>query len=355
VQNKIVIIAIITTIINSNALELINANTNSNKFENGTVVSTLSGNVEFLWNETRIFSDKTIWKRGEGHLLMSGNIKVLRNKQELKCDFAEFRSKGKVLQLKGKVFAVDTNYCATMTAGTADYFINNDSVFLTKCPKIYFWDSISTDTFTIAGNIMNYTSKTGIARAADSVKINGADFVSFADSGYYFADDKKGMLTGNPRIEYENSSVKGDTIHILFGETSLNEFFVIGNPVANSSEDENGDSTFMELIGDTLRFLIQDQKISQILSEKNSSFKRFKKDKEDVADKMQGERILTFLNNKDIENYKMLSIVEGNAKAIYFDQKTKNESSGDTLKLFFDDDGVNKIIILGKVKGRVEE
>jgi len=359
-EKKNTLISILSIIlifcVSVSALELINANTNSNRFENGAIVSILSGNVEFLWNDTRIFADRTIWRRGTGHLQMFGNIKVLRNKQELRCDTTEFRSSGKTLQLRGKVFGVDTNYCATMLAGKADYSIRNDSVFLSVKPKIHFWDSTTTDTITIISKTMNYTSKTGIAKADNNVKITGTDFVAFADTGFYFAQTERGLMVGNPRIEYQdNSSVSGDTIHIIFKDNALTEFYVVGNPIGKTKEEENGDSTFMELTGDTIRFLLGDGQIDQIISEKNAQIKRFRQGKEETADKMWGKRIVTTLNCEDCgEGNKVLSVVSGNAKAIYFDGGTRNESAGDSLKLFFDDNGVTKVQILGKVKGRVE-
>lgn len=354
-KKKAITIMIVAVFADLFALELINANANTNRFENGSVVSVLSGNVEFLWNDTKIFSDQTVWRRSNGHLTMTGNIRVLRNRQYLSCDSAEFYSNGKTLRLKGRVFAIDTSYCTTMFSGSADYFVKNDSVFLSKNPKIHFWDSVSTDTITVIGKKMNYASQSGIARAIDSVKIIGTDFVSTADTGFYFSQTEKGMLVGSPRIEYENSSVKGDTVHILFKNSSLDEFFVVGNPVGETKEEENGDSVFTELTGDTLKFFVEDKKISQILSEKNASFKRFRQDKEITSDKMWGDRILTLLDYKECEDCKVLSTVSGNAKAVYFDNKTKNESSGDTLQLFFGGDGVNRVIISGKVKGRIQE
>lgn len=344
------------------SLELINANTNSNRFEKGSIVSVLSGNVEFLWNDTRIFSDRTIWRRGTGHLQMFGNIKVLRNKQELQCDTTEFRSSGKMLQLRGKVWGVDTNYCATMLSGKADYSIRNDSVFLSVKPIIHFWDSTTTDTISIFSKTMNYTSKTGIAKANENVKITGTDFVAFADTGFYFAETERGLMVGNPRIEYQNnSSVSGDTIHVLFKNNALTEFFVVGNPIGKTSEEEKSsdsagiDSTFMELTGDTIRFLLGDRQIEQIISEQNAQIKRFRLGCEETSDKMWGKRIVTTLNSTDCgEGNNVSSVVSGNAKAIYYDNKTRNESAGDSLKLFFDDNGVTKVQILGKVKGRVE-
>ena len=352
---KFILISIFMFFAISCALELINANSNSNRFENGSIVSVLSGDVEFLWNDARIFSDKTVWRRGDGHLLMTGNIKVLNDKQELRCDTAEFRSNEKKLQLRGNVFAVDTNYLATMLSQKADYFIKNDSVFLSENPRIHFWDKSSPDTITVFGKTISYASETGIAVAADSVRVVGTDFVSFADTGYYFAKTQTAMTVGKPRIERENSEVSGDTVHIIFRENVLDEFFVVGNPMGKTKEFEEGDSVFMEMVGDTLRFLIEDGKISQILSEKNASITRFQQDSRERPDKMWGEKIITTIDCKDCGENKVSSIVEGNAKAIYYDAKSRNESSGDTLKLFFDDDGVSRVVISGKVKGRVEE
>lgn len=362
-----IIIILMIFAVQISALELINANTNSNRFENGAIVSTLSGDVEFLWNDTKIFSDKTIWRRSTGHLQMYGNIKVLRNKQELHCDTAEFRSSGKTLQLRGKVFGVDTNYCATMLAGKADYSIRNDSVFLSKNPVIHFWDSTTTDTISIFSKTMNYTSKTGIAQADKDVRIAGTDFTAFSDTGFYFAQTERGLMLRSPRIEYqEESSVKGDTIHIIFQNNALTEFYVVGNPVGKTREGGSfgsidslslieNDSTFMELTGDTLRFLLGNKQIDQIISENNAQIIRFKKDAEETADKMWGKRIVTTLNCEDCnDESKVVSVVSGNAKAIYFDGETKNESAGDTLKLFFDNNGITRVQILGKVKGRVK-
>ena len=409
------------------ALELINANANSNRMEDGAIVSTLSGNVEFLWNDTRIFSDKTIWRRGAGHLQMQGNIKVLRNKQELRCDTGDFRSNGRILHLRGNVFAVDSNHSATMFAGSADYSIDNDSVFLAQNPRIHFWDAASTDTITIFSQTMNYTSRTGIARAEKNVRVVGTDFTAFADRGLYFAETERAMLVGGrPRIEYLNEAVaSGDTIHIIFknntltefyvvggrpqidyldqskvvgdtiramvennaitefyvvggrpqidyldqssvvGDTiramvsnnTITEFYVVGSPIGTTREEEAGDSVFMEMTGDTLRFLIGDGQIDQIISERNAQIKRFRQGGEEQADKMWGSRITTTLNcdNHDCgEGNNIMSVVSGDARAIYYDADMRNESAGDTLKLFFDDNGVSRVRILGRVKGRVE-
>jgi lipopolysaccharide export system protein LptA len=357
-RKKIIINSIILISAAVSALELINANANSNRFEDGSIISVLTGDVEFLWNDTRIFSDKTIWKRGNGHLLMSGNIRVLRDKQELRCDSAEFRSSGKTLQMRGNVFAVDSNHSATMFSGRADYFIRNDSVFLSQNPRIHFWDPSSTDTITVFGRTITYASEAGIARSADSVRIVGRDFVSVADTGYYFAKTETGMTFGEARIDYESSSsVEGDTIHFILKDNILTEFFVVGNPLGKTREkEERGDSVFMELAGDTLRFFIEDQRIKQILSENNAAILRFRQNNEEKADRMWGERILTTLDCSDCgDNNNISSIVQGNARAVYYDGNMRNESAGDTLKLFFDDDGVSSIIILGNVKGRIQE
>lgn len=357
-DRKAPLLLFIIFIFSSNAfsLELINANTNSNRFEDGAIVSTLSGSVEFLWNDTRIFADETIWRRGKGHLQMFGNIKVLRNRQELRCDTVEFRSDGKMLQLRGNVWGVDTNYCATMVAGKADYSIRNDSVFLSVKPQIHFWDSTNTDTITILSRTMNYTSKTGIARADKNVRAIGTDFTAFAAKGLYYAQTQKGLMLGEPRIEYKDeSTVKGDTIHILFNENVLSEFFVVGKPIGDTRNIENGDSVFMELTGDTLRFVLGDGKLDRIVAQENAIVERFTRKTADRRDKMWGQQILTDVNCTDCgDGNTVSSVVSGNSKAIYYDSDVKNESAGDSIKLFFGDDGVSRVQILGKVKGRLE-
>jgi hypothetical protein len=111
----------------------------------------------------------------------------------------------------------------------------------------------------------------------------------------------------------------------------------------------------MELTGDTIRFLIGDGQIDKIISEVNAEIKRFKQSEEERADKMWGKRIVTTLNCTDCgDGNSVLSEVLGEARAIYFDGNTRNESAGDTLKLFFDDNGVSRVRISGGVKGRVE-
>jgi len=342
----------------SYALELINANSNENRFEGGGIVSVLTGDVQFLWNDAQIFSDRTVWRRAEGHLTMTGNIKVLRENQELRCDSLTFRSNTRILQMRGNVFAVDSTHSATMFSGRADYFLNNDSVFLSRSPRVHFWEQNSTDTITIFGRTITYASETGIARARDSVRIVGSDFVSHADTAFFFAETETAIKFGNTRIEHDNSTVTGDTVHIFFEESSVKEFFVVSNPLAKTIEEERGDSIVMEMVGDTLRFLLEDQRISQIISERNASVIRFHQDTPEKINRMWGERIITTIadenDNSLGENVRVLSVVKGNARAIYHDADSRNESSGDTLKLFFNNDGVSRIRISGNVKGRIE-
>jgi lipopolysaccharide export system protein LptA len=289
---------------------------------------------------------------------MTGNIRVLRKNQELRCDAVEFRSNTRILQMRGNVFAVDSTHSATMFAGRADYFLNNDSVYLTINPRVHFWDPNSTDTITIFGRIITYATQSGVARSIDNVRIVGSDFVSYADTVFFFSETETAIKFGNTRIEHENSVITGDTVNILFDGNAMKEFYVVSNPLAKTVEEERGDSVFMEMHGDTLRFLLDDNRISQIISERNASVKRFSQTDPDRINRMWGERIETTIaeegDNSLGKDVRVLSVVQGNARAIYYDAETRNESSGDTLKLFFDGDGVSRIRISGRVKGRIE-
>lgn len=330
------------------ALELLNADGNSNRFVDGGIVSTLWGTVTFFWNNTTIISDTTVWQRRSGDVRMTGNIRVLRDEQELLCDSASFLSDGNVLQLRGKISAVDRGLSTSLFAGEVDYFVDTDSVVLRYDPRVSFSSEDSDDTVSIVGEKMVYLSKTGAAQACDSVRIFSSEFVCHADTGYYFSETERGLLVGNPRLTHEEASIVGDSIHIFFEQEQLESFTVVGDPTGHQYEVSNGDTTVTTLQGDTLRFELNDGNIETIYTERNATFQRSSKATEDFPDRIWGDRIVTVLDTGGIGG---VSRASGKARAQYRDAESRNEVVGDTIIISFDTLSVYQVGIIGAVQG----
>jgi lipopolysaccharide export system protein LptA len=370
-------------------LQLINADKNSNRMKNGSIESTLFGNVEFLWGETKIKTDSTIWKRGSGNVKLNGSVEIIRTGQNLTCRNAAFSTNAQIINLEGAVVAVDSAHEVTITADSADYFIGPDSLHIWEKPKMFIWSSTSTDSFTISSKKMKYTGFNSIAKAVDSVKIMGDDLTATCDSATYLRMIDKAVMLGNPSVKYATNKVTGEMIELFFESGEIIKMIVYGSPKAimvdttNSKSDTatltadtlifnisnqsltsldalkngslvqvEGDSSVTTLVGDSLFFTIDDSRLVKVVSQTKSSSEMYNLSAPEKKDQVWGDKVVIDF----FEGGGGVATVENHARALLLsDGDSRNEIAGDTLVVNFDSDGASKIRMIGEVQGVILE
>ncbi len=330
-------------------VDLLHADYNSNSMINGSIVSILRGRVEFQYGKINIKADSTIWQRGSGILRMGGRVRINKPNQQITCDSLVFYSDIKKFLLRGRTTMVDTLQEVTLKSREADYFSNADSLELRQKPKVYFWDSKSTDTVVVTGEPMHYLGKTGMIRVRRNIHVLGPDLNAKANYGWYSRDTKTAQLNGKAKMEYGLSTVTGGLIDLYLTDDAVDSFTVINDSPKGVSRDTSGrDTTISTLTGDSLHFTVEGSRIKQVVSTTNAKFERSAPTQEGKEDIVWGKQIITTIEKNGDGTAHGL----GQVRALYrSDKDATNEIVGDDLFITFDRDGAQEITLTGGVSG----
>ncbi len=345
----LIILFFVHTLIGATALELLGADFNSNRMIDGEILTTLLGNVEFQYGTMNIKSDSTIWRRGSGLLHLGGSVVVTRPNQILTCDSMFFTREIKMLELRGSMAMVDSSREVTITAREADFFLDVDSLELRYDPKVYFWSSSDTDTVVVTGEPMHYLGKSGIARVAENITIDGRNTHAVANSGFYSAELDEAELRGEATADYALSTLTGELIRLFITDQSADSFTVVqGTPLGITRDTVGADTTVNRLSGDSLHFTVDTNRIERVVSVGSSKMEQFSPEREGFADILWGNRIVANIRKGGDGN----ALSQGNARSLYrSDKDMQNEIAGDTLFLTYGREGVREITLTGGVQG----
>lgn len=332
-------------------LVLRSADYNSNRLIDGSVLTTLIGNVEFQYGPINIKADSTIWQRGNGHLRLGGSVQIKRHKQTLTCDSLRFTSEVKMFELRGNTKMVDSSREVTLTAKEADFFIEEDSLELRYDPKVYFWSSDNEDTVVVTGEPMHYLGETGTARVAKNITIDGRDIHAKANSGFYSVEQGEAELRGKANADYALSKLSGELIRLYISEETADSFTVVqGTPLGVTKDTLAEDTTVHRLTGDSLHFTIDSNRIERIVAVGEGKMESFSPAREGYSDIVWGDRVVANIE----QNGDGKARAEGHARSLYrSDKDMQNEIAGDSLFLRFTSEGVQEITLTGTVQGLI--
>ncbi len=330
-------------------LELLGADFNRNELIDGSILTTLMGNVEFQYGDVNIKSDSTIWLRGDGVLRLGGSVVVTRFSQTLTCDSLLFTSGDKKFELRGNTQMIDSAREVTMQSEEADFYLDVDSLELRKDPVVYFWSSRDSDTVVVTGEPMHYLGESGTARVAKNITIDGPDLKAKANSGYYSEKNEQAELNGNAEAHYALSTLTGGLIRLFVTDERADSFTVIDEFPTGITRDTMGiDTTINELTGDSLHFTIDTNRIERVVSVGNSRMEKFHITDKSLSDILWGDRIVANI----FTGGDGTSRSEGTARSLYrSDGDMQNEIAGDTLYMTFDSEGVTQMRLTGGVQG----
>jgi len=236
-------------------LEQANSNENIYSAATGEFVSYLRGDVVFRYEDIRISSDEATWRRNDGIIDFSGNVKVEQKGQVMTSNRLHFVRDENVLTATGNVLYRDSAGITFIRGETAEYMTDKREALLRGNPLLTRIDSTETDTLFISGRIMLYNDSLKTATVTDSVNIRRGDLFATCENGKYFSDINTVLLRINPVIYYESHKVVGDSIDLTFNDEALESAIIMGNAHGHYTEiaDESADTTTTHIWSDTLR------------------------------------------------------------------------------------------------------
>ena len=180
-------------------------------------------------------------------------------------------------------------------------------------PVLVERDSVSRIVTEIHADTISYDQQRKLARAIGNVVVERDSLISRGELLEYFTEQKFAELTGSPRSERGMDKMTGDTVRLFFEEEQLERVEVIGNALATSPAD----SGFTEPVN-----------------------------------RMEGQKMTLWVDSAAVNEI----LVEGTAIATYYvrekgQPRGLNVTSGDRLRVFFEDRKISRIRVEGGTEG----
>jgi lipopolysaccharide export system protein LptA len=338
----------------SSDLILKSADSNINTMsKDGEVVSVLTGNVVFLYDDATIKSQYAKWWRNKGMVSFSDHVSAVRTTQTLTSDKMDYDKSKKQLISDGHVHFYDTKERVRLNGDHGTYGMDTKILVVEGKPHFVFYDTTAHDTLDITGKKMTYDDSLKKATVRDNVTIRKGKLFSHSDVAVYYPDSGVARLRLIPRIAFETDSLSGDSVDMTFTKKVLRKVKVNGNSHGMYHDYGKTDTTLTHLLGDSLSMFLSDSgKIDSLWALGNVKSKYFPIAKPYQTNEAFGKYMTVLFNKKSqVERVK----VWGNAKSIYNveekDGRGVNEASGDSILVGFAEGRATHVKMAGSVRG----
>ncbi|MBD3240353.1 MAG: hypothetical protein GF331_07190 [Chitinivibrionales bacterium] len=334
-------------------LILKNANRNENTLIRGELVSTLIGDVVFLYDDFTIYSDRARWWQSRGTVKLTGNVRVEREDEKMTCDRLTFLKKQKQLDASGRVNYYSHPDRVRIHGSHGRYDMDRDRFVLTGEPHFLRFDTAAAETLTIVGREMTYHDSTRVASAVRDVRITKGKLAATCERANYYTSDERAQLRGTPVITFDGNTMKGDSVDLRFRGDTLQGVAIGGSAHGLYLEPDSSDTNVTNVWGDSMYMAMTPSgSLDSLWAWEDVLSTYYLSSEADSANKVSGKAmVLSFEGSGNLRS----ALVWGNARSTYFvredDGQGRNEASGDTIHVFFDEGKARELTISGSVRG----
>ncbi len=281
------------------------------------------GNVLFAIGKDRLACDIASWLRSEGRIICTGDVKLTQPHRWLTTDSLVYDRHTRTAWAFGNAVLVDSLERVRIEGARMTFFRDEDRAICDSLPRLIMdFDDTTTSTI-ITSSTLEFDRDSGRGWAVSDVEIEREDWTARCGRAVTWPDSGMMILTENPVAIGSNAESKGDTIILYSINRNVEKVSVIGDaeivfrPAADSVTTDSLAGEEHKIWGDRVDFLLE-------------------------ADQL--ERINAY----------------GAAKAHYFpgesvpregELRGENQTSGDTLSIFIEDNSVNRAEIHGGARG----
>jgi lipopolysaccharide export system protein LptA len=201
----------------------------------------LWGNVRMVQGDAYLYCDSSKWWKIEDHALLLGNVEIYDGKRTLNADRVDYEGKSHIEKASGRVILRTNNrelYAdeliyfqeneiaraegnirihdfienATLRGHRGYYDRISDYTKIEVNPVLIMVDSVSNDTMTVKGLLLEAWGANQRFVATDSVQIKKKDMKAICGRAEYSLNLKTLELNGSPIVWQHDHRMKGDTI-----------------------------------------------------------------------------------------------------------------------------------------------
>lgn len=315
-------------------LQLVHADSGRSVSEGGFSVMELIGNVKFVQDSLEIVCDRArrIPERNLVELL--GNVEVQEGKKRLRAARVNYFEDRRVQEAIGNVIMNDESSELTahkvtyferdslviaerevimtqrdkrvrLTCGRAEYRRRDEYAKATITPVLVELDSLGEENMRITGDMIEMFGGGSRAKVTDKVEITRQETRATCGEAEYFRDEKRLELRREPAAWREDEETKGETIELFFnGDQKLVKSVVSGNATATSAIDSvRSGQRINALSGGTITTHFKNDQADQVVVEETATSVYYvvEDGKEKGTNRVQGDRITLFVENKELK------------------------------------------------------
>ena len=354
-KTNLIILGIVTLVFaKSPDLILKSANSNINTMsKDGELVSTLTGNVVFLYDDALIKSENARWCKSQGTVTFTDRVSVDRTSQKLTSDRMDYDKNKKWLIADGHVDFFDRKERIRLIGDHGSYYLDKKFLVMEGHPRFVFYDTAAHDTLDIRGKKMTYDDSLKKASVYENVTVAKGKLFTHSEQAFYFPDSGKARLRKIPRIAYETDSLAGDSVDLLFTKKHLQRVKVNGSSHGLYKDFGASDTTLTHLFGDSISMFLTDSgRIDSMWAIGNVKSKYYPIKNPSSTNEVYGKLMTVWFNRRgEVSRVK----VWGNARSIYTveekDGRGRNEASGDSITVSFAKGKATHVKLSGTVRG----
>ncbi len=288
------------------------------EFMKGTETDTIlvTGGI-FRLGATSLLADSTFWLKGKSIILI-GSVNVWDTLYAIYGSRVVYDLKNKIADVSGDSVTISSEKDSILAVGTNAYYSRDSSIFrMHDRPTVFLNYPDSSNQIQVDADRIALNADDKIGYADGQVIIHRAEIETHSDRAIMYIDDDNLMLLDNPSARRRDSEIKGDTLIISSEKSQLKRIHVFGNSEGDFKEPSKDDSALFDiskLRAAEIEFNLIDGQLDNVVAI---------------------DQAYSFYNpgSKD-------------SSQIY-----KNNVSGDTIKLFMEDENLQHVEVIGGAEG----
>ncbi len=275
------------------------------------------GNAIMRQGSGMLHADSAIWIKGE-RIILKNHVLIIDSLYRLDADRVDYLIESREARALGQDLQIYSEKDSIKAVGTDAFLLRDSSLFrMINRPTLYLNYPDSSNLIVITADLITFDSKSKIGYADGNVVIRQEDTESKAGRAILYVDSEVVMLTEEPLARRRESEIKGDTLIFFSHDRKLSRIHVLSNGEGKFKEPVKRDSTLYDR--STL-----------------------------TAQELQFNLIGGLLDN----------IIAGGQAYSYYEpgrgdtsEIVKNIVSGDSIKIFMEDEDLNLIQVIGGAEG----
>ncbi len=273
----------------------------------------MNGNVIMIDPQRSLDADRVIYYEKRKETEAIGNVNVLRDSVFLSSQRGEYHENFELARVSGDMFIHDLRRDIVLTGDNGVYEAQSEKANVPVNPVLVQLDSTGEEKARIIGREMRYDGIVGLAEAIDDVYLVWGEVEGKCNHLYFYPDDSKALMLGDPQVWQNRDEVIGDSIWIYLLEESLDSVEVFKNAVAFTVSDSSENSPRNKMTGQRIVMDFDDGEVVRMQSQTQTvaTYHLFEEGEDKGSNRVSGDEITLIFKDGELDQILVNGGTEG--------------------------------------------